>query len=368
MKSSSPKIAFSKNAYGQDSSQAKAVSTERQPGFEDGIINGIDSLYQQLNTSAQARDTESLSEDEVTLEEIIAKGSMPDETFVIDYGSEDDVPPPTDSDYLEFHVANEVLETTVNVDEISLNEDFDLPGAISKKSADKSDSEQDVLSPHQSRSGRNQAAAASTTLADEHSEAFVSSLWLESEDDSELHEAALLPLLDKKIRNEKPIWADHEIAATAMEDAAADISEPFSTSGAFADSDKKVADVFCMFCNHPFFSKNDGICQNCAAPVKPKRMFHDWGHAYSEPDTANPNLVSCRFCGHIVYRRAHKCPKCQNILLKPVYAPEEIKVTFKNAKAKPIKRKLGWFKYWALICLAIAIAALIVSKALTQAP
>ena len=373
MKLSSKKIAAQNSAPGQKSSKTKFTAAERNTGHADDIINEIGDLYQQINGRDQAYVAEGLPDDEVTLEEIIAEGNLPDETFVIDYGSEDDVPPPTDSDYLEFHEPDEVLETIINVDEVDLDDNFDLAGIPSKESADKTDFKHEILPPQNNIYGRNRAAAASTTLADEHREALAQQLSPEPEANEDglyeaWREAGPLPLLDPETEDEEPVWQENESPAIQPEDVATNITEPAATPGAFTDSGNKLTGARCMFCNHPL-SHGDVMCRNCAAPINPKRMFHDWAHAYAEPGAANPNLVSCRFCGHMVYRRAHECPQCRNTLLKPVYSTEEIMATSKTAKTKPIKRKKsGWFQYLALICLAIAIAALIINKALTQTP
>lgn len=371
MKLSSKKNAAVKNAPAQNNAGAKFATAKRKPNSDNNIINEIDNLYQQINGRDISDNTEGLPEDEVTLEEIIAKGNLPDETFVIDYGSEDDVPPPTDSDYLEFHEPSEILETVINIDEVDPDKNFDLAGIPSKESADKNALKQDILPPKKNASGHSRALAASTTLADEHREAATPMTLLEPEsEEDELYEAwreaEPLPLLDPETEDGESLWLEEEIAISPADDAVAESPKKASLPDAFTDSSAKLTGARCIFCNHPL-SHGDKMCRNCAAPVNPKRMFHDWAHTYSEPGAASQNLVSCRFCGHMVYRRAHECPKCHNTLLKPVYAPEEIKVTSRAVK-KPIKSKSGRFQYLALICLAIAIAALIVSKALTQSP
>lgn len=99
-----------------------------------------------------------------------------------------------------------------------------------------------------------------------------------------------------------------------------DAETPVSANGAGSDT--------CLFCGYPLMPGKK-YCQNCAAPVKPKRVFHGWvtyHRNFLDPDAAdrnNPNLVPCRHCGRPAYRRAHACPKCGIQLLKPVYREGE---------------------------------------------
>lgn len=100
----------------------------------------------------------------------------------------------------------------------------------------------------------------------------------------------------------------------------------------------------CLFCGYPL-TAGKKYCQNCAAPVKPKRVFHGWvtfQRNLLDPDAAdrnNPNLTPCRHCGRPVYRRAHVCPKCGIQLLKPVYPEDEAAASATAANKRPPRQR-----------------------------
>lgn len=364
-----------KNSVPQKAAAPKSNSTdgflaaEDRQNNTDGVMEALGDLYQQINGHDKNSATETLPEDEVTLEEIIARGNMPDETFIIDYGSEDDVPPPSDADYLEFYEPTEILETVVNIDDADLDANFDSAGIPSKESVSQKRLNQDIL-PRQNDAALNNTTAASTTLTDEHDELLEHRPLLTPEED-ELYEAwreaEPLPLLDPEDDEDFALLTDDimAIAEPPISEATNPVRDHRDNITAMPD----FAGARCMFCSHPL-EAGGKACGNCGAPINPKRFFHDWAHAYAEPGASNPNLVPCRFCGRQVFRRVHVCPKCNNVLLKPVYTPEEIHKSSRShlAKTTSTKQKSGGLKYLLLIFFDIAIAAVIIGKALLQTP
>lgn len=373
MKSSSKKKSDAPKASAQNNAKSRAGTLARKPGHADDIAYKINGLSLILDGHDSAPDLKSPPADEVTLAEMLADGNLPDETFTIEYGGDDEVPPPNDADYVKFQATDSLPEAFINAEifDFDVNFNFDIPA--SQNSADDLAFPPTPLPPLPKSSVRSLAAAASTTLAQEHREALAFRLPLEPEAVAAAprpetrRKAQPLPPPPPESKTETALLLMEEIAATPSSNGLKAVGGSLAQPDIFQNAKENSTGVQCMFCNHAL-SPDAKTCRNCAAPVHPKRMLHDWVHIYAKHDTVNPNLITCRFCRHMVYRRAHECPKCHNVLLKPVYTIAGSIMPSQVTPIKPLKLKSNRFLYFALIALALAIAALIISKALTQTP
>lgn len=370
MKFSSKKNSGTANASAHNHAENPIAAAARKPMYIGGVTPKIDDLSLEINDHDFAQDAISPSEDEVTLAEILAGGNMPDETFTLGYDSDNEAPPPNDDDYVKFHAIDSATESIITGEDVDFDENFNLNFPAAPNDTEDLTFRQTPLAPLKKASRRSLAAATSTTLAQEHREALTPHLPPKPAEDAPLkiqHGVRPLPPPAAGSKAETVLLLMEEISTTPSSNTLKVVGGSLAQPDIFQNANEKAAGANCMFCNHTI-GQNAKTCRNCGAPVKPKRLLHDWVHIYSEHGTVNPNLVTCRFCGHMVYRRAHVCPRCQNILLKPVYTDTESIMASQTTLSKPLKLQPRWFQYIALIALALAIAALIINKALTQTP
>lgn len=333
------------------------------------IMDDIDNLYRQIN-SANPNDQVSDELDEVSLDEIIAAENLDDETFIIDYGSDDDVPPPTDDDSPVFYEHAAVTGAMADNDEPYFDADTapnDAEPALRMLNSrqksrhaqnDEENTEKDALTA-QNEDKTAVAQPSGFLLLDP-----------ENDEADKLYEAwrtaEPLPGMEtgEDVAAETPVWTE-ELPVSPEAEKAWEKRQAASQK----TMQTRLAQAFglrCQFC-HFGLTGNDPCCNNCGAPAQPKRIFH----TYQEPGNTNLNLISCCHCGAMVYKRAHACLKCNGVLLKPVYDFVGIKPKTKFARKKQQPKPQAQFsfvKFLIFTILAIAIAAMIVWRALLTTP
>lgn len=356
MQPNTKKTALQPNtAKKRSASSGKTAATAPKPAVIDGIMDELGEMYKKINN-----DDDNLiaaeDPDEVTLDEIIADKSLDDETFIIDYGSEDDVPPPTDDDYLSFYEPAEIIGEVLNADNPYFEDAPTDEYANEPKVA---------VSPKTGKNYDDKKIPEQTISPEPEEEAYEPVNLLDFEEDDlyeAWREAEPLPVLEMQADEENDIITWEEPPLALENETEWEARQTIQTAKKQKQTAKLTGER-CRLCGFRL-STASSICTNCGAPVKPKRVFH----TLQEAENTNHNLISCRFCGSMVYKRAHKCPKCNNILLKPVYDEVKIQSAAKIKLQKSSQLQFSFTKFLVLTFLVLAIAAMIVWKALLVAP